>query len=270
MGGLKGVAISDIVHLSLMGYEVVKRKQPMGPKRQRQAGWSILVMDKEKFHDLLTQEGLPSVGARVGLGTTEKLTCYSPGLSTQVQMGPHATSEMYSHHGTPQGAGQSIHAGDMNTFLAVVRPALERSVSHVPGSVQLVWVDGVLALAVSPLTASASGGPVSDHPMQIIPVHTLTQERTIQDIANPVSKMQWWCSDSSGRPSSASKGRWANFWVTDSAARRAYSLEGGDVLTSKDLLKLPGCTIFLLKRARVPAGLAGIRCTTHTDLEQYR
>ena len=60
------------------------------------------------------------------------------------------------------------------------------------------------------------------------------------------------------------------FWVTDSAAQRAYTLEGGDILTRKDVFKLLGCTISLRKGARVPAGLAGICRTTQTDLERYR
>ena len=54
MWGLKGIAISDMVRLSLMGHEVAHMKQHMGPKDKRPAGWSIHVMDKEKIHDLLT------------------------------------------------------------------------------------------------------------------------------------------------------------------------------------------------------------------------
>ena len=59
------------------------------------------------------------------------------------------------------------------------------------------------------------------------------------------------------------------FWVTDSAAQRAYTLEGGDILTNKDVLKILGCTISLLKGAQVPTGLAGIRRITQTDLERH-
>ena len=63
MGGLKGVAISDTVRLALMGQEVAGMKQHMGTPRYQPAGWSIFVMDKKQFHDLLTQEGPPTVGA---------------------------------------------------------------------------------------------------------------------------------------------------------------------------------------------------------------
>ena len=77
-------------------------------------------MDKEEFHNLLTQDTLPSVGARVGLGTTEELTSYTQGFTTQIQMGAHVTPKMSSQRGTPEGAGQSIHAGNMNTLPAVV------------------------------------------------------------------------------------------------------------------------------------------------------
>ena len=38
IGCLKGVAISDIVRLSLMGHEVAKMTQHVGPKHQRPAG----------------------------------------------------------------------------------------------------------------------------------------------------------------------------------------------------------------------------------------
>ena len=60
------------------------------------------------------------------------------------------------------------------------------------------------------------------------------------------------------------------FWVTNSPAQRVYTLEAGDVMTSKDVLKLLGCTISLRKGARTPADLAGIRLVTQTDLERHR
>ena len=169
MGGLKGVAISDMVRLALMGHEVAQMKQHMGPKDKRPAGWSILVMDKEKFHDLLTQDGLPAVGARVGLGTTQELTSYTQGFTTQVQMGAHVTPKMSSQGGTPQGAGQSIRTGNMNTLPAVVKANrhYERYKSHILGSIQLVWVDDVLALAVSPSRDSASRGQSATTPCRV-------------------------------------------------------------------------------------------------------
>ena len=77
MGGLKGVAISDMVRLALMGHEVVKIKQHLGNTLCRPAEWSILVMDKKQFHDLLTHEGLPAVDSSVGLRTREELTSYT-------------------------------------------------------------------------------------------------------------------------------------------------------------------------------------------------
>ena len=115
-------------------------KQHMGLKDKRPEGWSILVMDKEKFRDLLTQDGLPSVGPGVGLGTTEEMTSYTQGFTTQVQMGAHVTPKMSSRRGSPQGAGQSIHAGNMNTLRAVVMANChyKRYLSHIPGSVLLV------------------------------------------------------------------------------------------------------------------------------------
>ena len=58
--------------------------------------------------------------------------------------------------------------------------------------------------------------------------------------------------------------------MTDSSAQRAYTLEGGDVLTSEDVLKLLGCTVSLQKGAQIPADLAGIRRVTQTNLERYR
>ena len=229
-------------------------------------------MDKEEFHNLLTQDGLPSVGTQVGLGTTEELTSYTQGCTTQVQMGLHVTAKMESQRGTPQGAGQSIHAGNMNTLPAGVMANrhYKRYLSHILGSIQLVWVDNVFALAVSPLLDSASRGPAKDHPMQGILVDTLTYNWTINGIANPLSKMQWWCSDSTvtiTRPTKEClQERMGQFWVTDSPAQRAYTLEGGNVLSSKDVLKLLGCTMSLRKEAR----LAGIRRSTQTNLERCR
>ena len=151
-----------MVRLALMGHEVAQMKQHMGPKEKRPSGWSILVMDKEKFHDLLTQDGLPAVGAPVGLGTPEELTSYTPGFTTQVQMGAHITPKMDSLRGTPQGAGQSIHAGNINTLPAVVRANRDygRYKSHILGLIQLVWVDNVLALKVSPSGGLAFQGAV--------------------------------------------------------------------------------------------------------------
>ena len=110
--------------------------------------------------------------------------------------------------------------------------------------------------------------------MQGILVDTLTNDWTIHGIANPLSKMQWWCSDSTvtkARPTKERlQERMGQFWITDSAAQRAYTLEGGDVLSSKDVIKLLGCTMSLRKGARVREGLAGIRRSTQVDLERFR
>ena len=85
---------------------------------------------------------------------------------------------MDSQCGTPQGAGQSIHAGNMNTLPAVVmaNQHYKRYLSHILDSVQLVWADDVFALAVSPSTSLASRGPAKDHSMQGILVDTLTHD----------------------------------------------------------------------------------------------
>ena len=91
MGGLKGVAISDMVRPALMGHKVVRMKQHMSVPKQRSAGWVILVMDKKTYHDLLNREGQPKVGAWVGLGTKEELTSYTQGSTTQFQMGSHVS-----------------------------------------------------------------------------------------------------------------------------------------------------------------------------------
>ena len=167
-----------------MGHEVALIKQHMGPRRQRPAGWSILVIEKEKFHDL-TQDGLPSVGARVGLGTPEELTSYTQGFTGQVHMGAHVTPKKSSQRGTPQGEGQSIHGGNMNTLSAVVMANrhYKRYLSYILGSVQLVWVDDVFALTVCPSLESASRGPAKDHPMQGVLVNTLTHRQPpLQDV----------------------------------------------------------------------------------------
>ena len=72
-------------------------------------------------------------------------------------MGTHVTPRMNSLCGTPQGAGQSIHAGNMNALPAVVRINRDygRFKSRILGSIQLVWVDNVLALTVSPARGQA-------------------------------------------------------------------------------------------------------------------
>ena len=52
--------------------------------------------------------------------------------------------------------------------------------------------------------------------------------------------------------------------------QRAYTLEGGDETSSKDVIKLPGCTLSLWKGARVPEGLAEVRRSRQVDLERFR
>ena len=155
----------------------------MGKTKCRLADWSTLVMDKKQFHEFLTQEGLPAVGTRVGLGTLEELTSFAQGFTTQVQMGSHATPKMRSEHGTPEGTGQSIHTGNMNTLQAVVmaNKHYERYKIHILGS-----VDNVFALAVSPSKLSASRGPAAENPMPGI----LVDNWTIRGIDNTLSKMQ--------------------------------------------------------------------------------
>ena len=109
----------------------------------------------------------------------------------------------------------------------------------------------MFALTVSPSLDSASRGPAKDHPMPGILVDTLTHDWTIHVIANPLSKMQWWCSDPKVtiiRPTKERlHERMGQFWITDSAAQRAYTLEGGDKLSSEDVIKVLRCTLSLLK-----------------------
>lgn len=136
---------------------------------------------------------------------------------------------------------------------------------------QLVWVNGVFALAVSPLKASASGGPAVELPMQGILVDSMTHDWTTHGIDNPLSKMHLWCSDPKAtiiRPSTERlEERMGRFWVTDSPAHRLYTLKGGDTLTSEDALL--GCTLSLQKGAWVPADLEDICRVTQTDLKRY-
>ena len=145
--------------------------------------------------------------------------------------------------GPPRDAGQSIHAGNMNTLPAVVMANrhYKRYLGHIRGSIQLVWVDDVWpsrspARWTRPLKRPSHAGP-------------LTHDWTIHIIGNPLSKMQWWCSDpvvTITRPTKERlQERMGRLWVTDSAAQRAYIVEGGDVLTYKDVLKLLGCTMSL-------------------------
>ena len=56
------------------------------------------------------------------------------------------------------------------------------------------------------------------------------------------------------------------YWITDMPARRALTLEGGDVLTSKDIIKHLGYTLSLRKGARAPEGLAETRRSTQAEL----
>ena len=72
--------------------------------------------------------------------------------------------------------------------------------------------------------------------MQGVLVDTLTNDWTIHGIANPLTKMQWWGSDPSVtiiRPTKERlQERMGQYWITDTPAQRAYTLEGGDVLQS--------------------------------------
>ena len=128
---------------------------------------------------------------------------------------------MASLRGSPQGAGQSIHAGNMNALPAVVRINRDygRFKSRILGSVQLVWVDDVFAHTISPARGLAFRGAIAEHPMQGVMVDTLTYDQAVHGIANPLLKMQWFSSDPSVTIIQPTKERLqervGQYWSTD-------------------------------------------------------
>ena len=119
----------------------------------------------------------------------------------------------------------------MNALPAVVRTNRDygRYKSRILGSVQLVWVDDVFALTVSPARGLAFRGAIAEHPMQGAMVDTLTYDLAIHGIANPLLKMQWFSSDPSItiiRPTKERlQERVGQYWSTDTRAQRAYTLD---------------------------------------------
>ena len=134
VGGMRGVSLHEVVRTVHMRLDLARLLHRVV---------DVLITDLAKFFDIIGQDVLPIMGARVGMGEADHIATHTEGFPYTLPLGPWQSSTLAQLLGTPTGTIQVVHASATAALLFL----RFRDIGYRASAVQrfrfpgLMWVD---------------------------------------------------------------------------------------------------------------------------------